>query len=328
MVADEFIRFLPFVSSTPEGRPYSEQYVLRAEGALQEPSFATIGHGTPWTAGASFSFAQSLDGRSARRRFKRLSVFIEIDELMVDESGSRRDVLELEARLAATSLIRALSAAVMQSSPKPPDTTAASADHQSDPDVQEFTGLPASIAGTDQDVAWDETSGIIDGLAAIEALCHPSDGDFGGQPDVFVMSSRARWRLLHELEHRAITPDFHMSAMTGRTQFHFHGIPVLSGRVREEADSGTTDAWAIKLYGPTGIRVLHVGGNPAAYGVQVEETLISAPKSSGESRGIVTIQKGVEVFGIFSLVIPELQSAARLSGIPAKSPINSSPSSA
>ena len=133
---------------------------------------------------------------------------------------------------------------------------------------------------------------------------------------------RARWRLLKELEDAGSTPDFRPSPLTQRVQLHFHGIPVLTGRVREGIVSGSyssTDAWALKLFGPSGVRVLHVGGDPRSYGVRVDRAgpVMRLDSESGEANNA---SRGVEVSGVYSIVVPEPNSVARLHGIPAVDP--------
>ena len=328
MVEDELIRVLRFVPTDPEGRPFSHHYQVKARGRLDEPALTTTGAGSDWKPGATTPFGQALqelfDCPSTVARFKKGSLFVRADELMVDPTNVSQDVLEVQVRLASIALVRALSLAILQSRPLPRgDLTIATSGTGLGDDAAEFTGLPAYVVGTTQDVAWRPSLGMMGGLAAIEARCHPSDGDFGTSPDAFVMSSRARWRLLLEMEQKGITPEYLPCVLTRKLQLHFHGIPVLTGRVREEAVGGSTEAWALKLTGPTAVRVLHVGGRPDAFGVQLEPTTVTqaAPATcDGQPSEVQNSTRGVEVFGNYSLCVPEPQSIARLTGIPVDEP--------
>ena len=333
MVEDELIRVLRFVPTDPDGRPFSHHYQVKAKGRLEEPPLATTGSGSEWKAGATTPFGQALealfDAPSTVARFKKGSLFVRADELMVDPTNASQDVLEVQVRLASIALVRALSLAILQSRPLPRgDLSIAATGTGLGDDAAEFTGLPAYIAGTEQEIDWRPVPGMMGGLAAIEARCHSSGGDFGTAPDAFVMSSRARWRLLSEMEQRGLTPQYLPSALTGKPQLHFHGIPVLTGRVREEPSGGTTEAWALKLTGPTAVRVLHVGGKPGSFGVQLEPTTVTqaaAASTDGQPAEVQSSTRGVEIFGNYSLCVPEPQSAARLTGIPVDEPTGTFP---
>jgi len=324
-VEDELIRVLRFVGTDPDGRPYSHHYQVKAKGRLDEPTMATSGTGTPWRPGATTPFGQALEPLfmqpSNLARFKKGSLFVRADELMVDPSNAGDDLLEVQVRLASIALVRGLSLAILQSRPLPrADLTVVATGVGLGDDAAEFTGLPSYVAGTTQDLAWQQSAGMIGGLAAIEARCHSSGGDFGTGPDAFVMSSRARWRLLAEMESKGVTPQFLLCPLTGKLQLHFHGVPVLTGRVREEADGGRTDAWALKLFGPTGVQVLHVGGKSRAFGVQLDATTVTQAASTDNDGDVQSSTRGVEAFGNYSLVVPELSSVARLRDIPVDAP--------
>lgn len=303
-VADEFIRVMAFINADINGRPLARQYQVRTVQDIFEPPFTARSGGTAWTTGTTTSFGQELEIVGAR--FKKISTVVRLDELMVTDLDD--DMLKTQVRLAQIGTIRSVSEALLHSSP-------------SNDDNAELAGLPYYLpANSPQDILYDPARKMIGGMAEIEARCCPSDGDFGGRPDVFVMSSRSRWRLLKELEDKGVTPDFHYCSLTRMEQFHFHGIPVLTGRAPEPSSSGapTTEAWALKLYGPSGVRVLHIGGNPDEFGVRTEPmTTMTTTDGSGEVR---TATRGVEVFGVYSVLVPEPTSVARLRGIPARDP--------
>lgn len=297
-VADEFIRVLPFENALITGRPHARQYQVTVRGILEEPEFTARPGGSAWIPGQSSPSGN--DFVAVGTRFKKLSLVVRSDESMVDGGGT--DMLEAQIDLARTAIVRALSEALFHSSP-PND------------DGAELAGLPFYLGGGVNDVGYDSARGMMGGLAEIEARCSPGDGDFGARPDVFVMSSRARWRLLREMEEKGVTPQFDYSPITGRRQLHFHGLPVLIGRVPEPK---TTDAWALKLYGPSGIRLVHLGGVEEDFGLRREErTTLAGLDGQGEANSAT---RSVEVFGVYSLSVPDPFSIARLNGIPAADP--------
>lgn len=305
-VVDEFIRAVPFVRANLDGRPQARAYQVRTASALSEPEATARGSGSPWAPGATRPFGEELEISGAR--FKKISVVVRADEAMVD-GGTAEDMLAAQARLASTAIVRALADALLHSAP-------------ANDDQAEVSGL-RSFLRPPQDVAFDPARRLMGGLAEIEARCAPSGGDFGARPDAFVLSSRVRWRLLKELEDKGVAPDFRHCPMTGGLALHYHGVPVLTGRVPEPAGGGspTTDAWAVKLHGPSGIRVYHLGGESASFGVRAERvTTMTSFDGAGEAR---TATRGLEVFGMYAVVVPEAASIARLSGVPARDPFAS-----
>jgi hypothetical protein len=310
-VADEFIRVIPFVSATMSGRrPYARQYQVLTQNPLAEPEFTARGAASPWVTGETFPAGEELEISGSR--FKKISTEVRTDELMVGELSDAwaddqdsDDIFKVQVGLARTAIIRALSEAILFSNPVTDDD-----------DV--LAGVPFYLpAGSPNDVTYDSARGMIGGLSELEARTTPSDGDFGARADVFVVSERARWRLLKELEDKGVTPDFMHCPWTGRVQFHFHGLPVLGGRVPEPTD-GTTEAWAMKLVGPTGVRVLHVGGEMDDFGLRHETiNTVVGLDGNGEAQSAT---RGVEVFGIYAINVPEPNAIARLSGIPIADP--------
>jgi hypothetical protein len=305
-VVDEFIRVLPFINADAGGRPHARQYKVRTAAELSEPNFTARPAGTPWAPGVSTGWGQELEFIGAR--FKKLSTVVRSDEGMVDHGAE--DMLTVQAQLAEVALVRAVSEAIFHSVPASDDNA-------------ELLGLPFyAPAGSPQNVAYDPARKLIGGLSEIEARCAPSDGDHGAGPTVFVVTSRSRWRLCKELEDKGVTPDYRYSALTGRLQLHFHGIPVLTGRLPEPAATApatpTTDAWALNLLGPTGVRMIHLGGESTSFGVRQEMTnTLATVDATGEAH---TATRALEVFGVYSLQVPEPQSVARLTGILTKDP--------
>lgn len=303
-VVDQFIRIVPFHNIEHTGQPHARQYIVRTVSDLFEPEFTARPGGTPWSPGSTTAAGQELE--AAVTRFKELGTIVRTDVLMTDQERGE-NVFAVQIGLAEIGVVRALSEAVFHSRPASDDQA-------------EFAGLPFFLPpGSPNDVAFDPGVGLIGGMSEIVERVAPSDGDFGARADVLVMSSRVWWRLLKALEDKGVTPDFYYCPWTGRVEFHFHGVPVVRGRVPEPASpTPTTVAWALKLLGPTGIKILHKGGDSAKFGVRTEPvTTMTGFDASGEASSTT---RGVHVFGVYSLNVPEPNSIARLNGIPSGKP--------
>jgi hypothetical protein len=222
--------------------------------------------------------------------------------------------------------VRSLSAALFQSYPG-----SAALNGLSD-DAAEFWGLPAYFKADGpfaqtQVLDWksEPKKGMKGWLMELEALCHPSDGDFGSGPDAFVMASRPRMWLKKEFYDAGVNPDYRVSPLTGKMHLHCDGIPVLTGRVRETGLAGldelhhgtpSTEVWALKLTGPSAIRILHSGGDSKNFGIRMASTPTQIEGADVVAQGAPSI----EVFGVYSLIVPEVQSVARLINVPLSVP--------
>lgn len=301
-VADDLIRVIPFVRV--DDGPFARQYMLRTADAIDEPPYVARGGATTaWTPGTTLAFGEELE--PVGTRFKKISATVRIDELMSAEIGD--DVLEVQITLARIGIVRALSEAILHSNP-------------ASDDAQELAGLPFYLpAGGSQDVDYDPARGTIGGLAETEARCHPGDDGLGSGPCAFVMSSRARWRLMKEMEDKGLQPDIRWCPMLEREELHFHGLPVLGGRVPEPQDaSPATEAWALKLTGPSAVRVLHIEGD--SFGLREDPiTTVTGLDSQGEA---ASATRGVEVYGLYAVLVPDPLAIARLRGIPAGDPFS------
>ena len=305
-VADELMLVLPFEAVAPNAHTYPGQYQPATANPVAEPSFTARQGGNPLESGATEPFGEQI--RLEGSRFKKLSAVVRVDPSM--EGALVSDVLEEQIRLASIGIARSLGEAIFVSIP-------------ASDDERELAGLPYYLGlNSPQDVLFDPSRGLRGGLAEIVARAQPSDGDMGARPDVIVCSSRCRWRLIYELESLGVAPDYRYSNVTGSLSLHYHGIPVISGRVPEPT-GGTTEAWALKLYGPSGVRQRHIGGESDRYGIRTREITTMVNYDGAGEAAIAT--RGSEVFGIYSLLVPERASIARLRGIPIEDPYSSGP---
>jgi len=157
------------------------------------------------------------------------------------------------------------------------------------------------------------------GLAEIEARVRPGDDGLGAGPDCFVMSSRARWRLMKEMEDKGLQPDIRWCDRLAREELHYHGVPVMGGRVPEPQGSPpVTEAWALKLSGASGVQILHVEGNE--FGLREDPvTTVAGLDAQGEA---TSATRGVDIYGLYAVLVPDPASIARLRLIPAGDPFS------
>ena len=305
-VADEFIEVVPFVDISYAGnQPHARQYQVRVAGDLSEPNFSAAPTGTPWKPGTTTPFGQELETVGAR--FKKLEVTVRIDDLMVDGRWSEtdgswpEDMLSVQVDLGKESLKRAVSFALWAS-------------HVTSDDQDQLASFQNSLTSS-QDVAYDSTRKLLGGLAEIVTRCSTSDG----RCDILVMSPRASWRLDKEREDKGTNLEYQFSPLTGRIQQHFHGIPVLLGRVPEPAGGAnpTTVAWALRIMGRSGVKVLHNGGDEFGRRTRLMTTMAEIEPTTGEAK---SSSEGVTIFGVYSLLVPEPTAIARLKGIPTPDP--------
>lgn len=177
------------------------------------------------------------------------------------------------------------------------------------------SGSGTSLTDTFQVVKLNTTP-LIAGVRKLLRRVSPSGGAFGQGPNMLLMSQRARDTLI-AAERTTIgsnQPVF-LPTADGEMRYHFDGVPVHVGPVREDEsttgavpDWGGTDAtsiYALRIGGPSGVRMLHVGGESQQFGIVVEP-VAQAPN---------TVTEGYRVHGTYTLYVPERQSVARLWGV-------------
>ncbi|VVB88279.1 Uncharacterised protein [uncultured archaeon] len=298
-VNDQFIDIIPFINVEFDGHPSPGHVQVMSATDLPEIPIDAHGGGTKLTPGATTSFGQGLS--IVGTKMKKLEAVVHVDESMVGSLGVMEDMLSIQADFCKIAMVRSLSKALLHSLP-------------SNDDKAELAGLPYYLkANSPQDILYDPAKGLIDAFSQIEILCCPSDNGIGSRPDIFVTSSRVRQLLIREVENKGLTPQFMYCEMTGAVEYYFHGIPVVTGPVPEPSSATTTEAWALKTTGPTGIRVYHSGGLSEEYGIVTETySNITGLNAAGEAQKAT---RGVHLYGLYALGVPEEQSIARVRGI-------------
>ena len=303
-VADDFIRIIPFRHVDIGNRPFARQYavqILNNDPIEENQQLIARAASTGWEPGTTEPFGHDLIATGTR--FKKISTVVRADNLMV--TGDFDDVLSAQIELARIGIIRSLSEAILFSNPASDDD-------------RELAGLPFYLpANSAQDVLFDPTRGLLSGLKEIITRCRPGDDGLGAGPDAIVTSSTVLARSVDELEKLGVTPQYRYSELTGKEEHHYFKTPIIEGRVaRPDSADPVTDAWALKLTGPSSIEVLCIGGD--TFGLREDpHTTLANIATTGE---VDSSSRGIEIYGVYALSVKDPMSIARLRGIPAGLP--------
>ncbi|MCG3135577.1 MAG: hypothetical protein HMLKMBBP_03295 [Planctomycetes bacterium] len=269
---DQFLRALPF----EEAGGYGRQVQLNQASGLGDVSWLEAGDNVPSvaavTALATFTFA-------------RIQGSVQVDDADIDASGTNNQLdLQTEARKVA--VLRALSGMVINGNGVAPNLAGLS--------VFATGGQAFDLAGAAPTLA---------NYHRLTALVRASDGFLGSGPDALVMSLSARRQLLSLLEASGSAQYcYELDERLGTRVLTFEGVPVYA---TEGAIAGeVTSVYAVKLSGPTGIRMLHVGGESDEFGIVVDEVPTQLDVS----------QRGRIVRGYYALLVPETASIAAMTG--------------
>ena len=217
------------------------------------------------------------------------------DSVLVDYfsevvSGNTNNLLDTEIQTKKVGIIRTLGAQIIQGNGIAPN----------------IKGLQSLVISSQQfSVA---STGGVPYLKELNQLVHmvrASDGCVGGGADCIVTHERVlRWILL------ALAPtygilEFRHDADLGVSVPYFRGIPIYIGQSEAYDSPLAYDIWALKMSGPTGIRMLHAAGRSEEFGIDV----VKIPIQPGSA------QLGAFVGGLYGLMVPEAQSIARIQGV-------------
>ena len=114
------------------------------------------------------------------------------------------------------------------------------------------------------------------------------------------------WRhLLMLIRQAALNPQFAYDEVLGVPVLHYCGIPVYVGQNSQEEEDpyNYQSVWAVKLRGPTGVKLCHVGGEAGEFGIRVENLDRFMPNYPRHAKFIG---------GYYALLIPEKESIARM----------------
>jgi len=220
--------------------------------------------------------------------FKRLGGIAEVDLADETASSTDNDLLDIQVQMKKVSLLRLLASQIIVG-----------------------TGAGNNIEGFNAliDPAQDILLGVAPTLADFHnliSLVRASDGSLGAGADALVMNRNARRTLLGLIEAAGGgSACWAMNNTLGVPVLHFDGLPVYisdSIPLTGGPPANQTNIFAVKLTGPTGIRILHAGGNSDEFGIIVED-LPNQLAAGTRARA---------VRGFYTVLLPEVQSIARI----------------
>lgn len=341
---DEFIHALPFEawSLDPLGgvtlsRPNASEPTPAYLPGLPISGSAAFGAGAEWFPPNSavpelgVYIEETINGTYEKVYFKRLGTQVQIDRLQAQILQQRAanstgpDPIPTLIRSGSLAVVRQLSRDAINCV----DTTTYW-DGDGQPIQLKMTGLAryyndefGGIGADAQVVKYSGGESLVKQARRLLRRVSPSGDGFGIGANCLLMSWRTRDLLIAAERTEGIYPLFFREP-DGEMRYYFHGVPVFVGPVREDEDtSGSTPAfpeqtsipspytynassiYALRLGGPTGIRMMHVGGQSAQFGIQVEDI------ASGTSVAAI----GYKVHGYYALYVPERQAGARLWGV-------------
>ncbi|MGH8511296.1 MAG: hypothetical protein ACREU8_07915 [Gammaproteobacteria bacterium] len=309
-IPDQFIRCIPFLRADRgelEGRPFSRAYQVRTAKPVDEIQATARTGGTPWRPGVTVPFGEELDlsspSGSTGVRFKEFGFVLRATHLMLD-SGMDTDMLRAQLPLAKEGIKRGLSRALLNSLPV-------------NDDQAELSGIPrfVDLAGP-QVVQYSMARGLLGGLGDIKVLCCTSDGGSGAGPDYFVMPPIVLLLLIKGLEDKGVTPQFDYCPALGQRTLCYQGVHCITGPIAEPGppQPPVTRVYALKFYGPSGMNVMHLGGESADFGIRVEPATTQIGLDGGGEAN--TTSRAHYVFGNYALLVKEPESIAVLDGVP------------
>lgn len=284
---DQLIRVIPFHDVTGYGQTVS---INRA----------TPGAAAPYAANDAMNLNASSSGLTTFT-FRRLGDTVEVDSADVTSSEETQQQLDLQVEMKKVAVVRLLSNQLIQGDGASPN----------------LVGLAAGVDIATQTI--DPVGGLgtaptLDDYHRLLTKVCASDGMVGTGPNALVMHPRTRRQLMSRLEAASGgCAQFAVDETLGHPVLLFEGIPVYADEsvstieTNSGAETGgtSTSVFALKLSGPTGLRVLHQGGDSDNFGLITEEL----PPQLSVSKRAMTIR------GFYALMIPEVKSLARLKAI-------------
>lgn len=146
----------------------------------------------------------------------------------------------------------------------------------------------------------------LDDWDLLASLVTPSDGMVGAGPDCFVCHGQMWRHLMKLIRDAGLTPQFVDDEELGVPVLHYAGIPVYVGQNSQSEPTNVQSVWAIKLSGPTGVKLCHIGGESSDFGIRVEDLDRFTSNKAHRAKF---------VGGYFTLLVPEKESIARMYGI-------------
>jgi hypothetical protein len=268
---DQFIRKLPFQYLD---QPTTNVFWNQISGSLTA---------APYNADANLP-ATPLNTTQKIILLQRIGDSVLVDQQSQTASGNTNDLLQTEIQAKRVAIVRSLGYQAILGDANSPNLNGLISESPSTITVS-GTGVPT-----------------VNDLHRLVHMVRASDGAVGGGADCIVTHERVV-RYLLSLLNTSTALDFIFDPELGVPVPHFRGIPIYIGQV-PDVGSYAFDIWALKISGPTGIRMLHATGSSDRFGIDVVPVPLQPFKA----------QIGAFVGGLYGLMIPEPQAFARLAG--------------
>ena len=273
---DQFIRALRFESVEGYGRSLQ---INRTTGATP---LGSVGFYDPGDALAAVQATTDLETLT----FARVAGTAQVDVADIDASGELNEQLEIQVHLRKIAIVRELSLQLINGSGSPA-----------------LQGLNTYVTATSNSIDLSGAAPTLANFHDVISMVNASDGVVGTGPDALVMSWSGRKKLIALIE-AAGGPGsccFQHDETIGAPVMMFDGIPVY---VTEgfPGPANSESVFALKLNGETGVRVLHVGGDPDEFGIVVDDV----PNQMGVS------ERAKIVRGYYGVLYPEIGSVAAI----------------
>lgn len=234
----------------------------------------------------------SIDFSQTTVPLQRLGNIVMVDSLSETASGDVNDLLEAEIQAAKIAIVRTLGSEVINgqgtSGPPPPHLNGLQF---------EITGYSAQKFTTAGDAP------TVQQLLQLIHMVRSSDGSVGSGADCIVTHERMIRYIVSVCANSNSLLDWIYDSDLGVQIPRFAGRPMYVGQIPTAGPSAYA-VWALKIFGPTGVRILHATGSSDQFGIDV----VPIPMQAGQS------QVGAFVGGLYGLMVPEPQSIAQLVG--------------
>lgn len=246
----------------------------------------------PYATGGTPSSVQ-LEVIQTTRPFQRIGAMALVDSLAEAASGIPNDLLMAQIQAAKIGIIRTLGSQIITGDGISPHLNGF--DYEIYPATQGFS--VSMVSGFNVPSVQD--------ILYLINLVKASDGSIGrGYADCIVTHERViRFIVFYATQQASGLIDYVYDSDLGVQVPRFAGVPMYNGQI---PTSGTTgyEIYALKMSGPTGIRLLHATGSSDQFGIDITPI----PMQS------TVAQRGAYVGGYYCLMVPEVQSLARCIG--------------
>jgi hypothetical protein len=302
---DELIGIIPF-------QQYNRQTF---EGVFPEviasaSSFPTVSPYAPTANPTDFapSWTEVPDSKDLSN-FQRIGAKIELDRLQAEASDQRKAGLPGSPPSIRETYLESAAIAVRRAIGKQLVEGAGSGSNELDGLAKKYNALDYKGAADAQVLTANGGAGGATTLPEVRKAirrCAPSGRGAGQLPDAIICCSRMRDELIRLEIAGGCSPQYGVDRLTNTYRYHFGGLPVLLAPVDEDEQGGSpgnrTSLYVVKLTGPCGIRILHQGGDPKQYGMQLEAI------QAGTSANRVYYH----LFGNYCFFVPEHEAVSRL----------------